>query len=233
MKNRILLVEDEEHLLDTLILNFESEGYEVIPATDGNKAIKYFKSAKYDLVVLDVMLPEMDGFNVCKTIRQENAHTPILFLTAKNSTQDKIYGLKIGADDFLTKPFNLEELLLRVHKLIARSKVSTSDSIVTNLYQFAGFTINFTTYEVSKGDIKFELSKKEVQLLKLLSEKSNEVVSRDTILEHVWGYEVYPTSRTIDNFILNFRKYFESNPKEPRYFHSIRGVGYKFTPNGI
>jgi two-component system alkaline phosphatase synthesis response regulator PhoP len=232
MKNRILLVEDEEHLLDTLILNFEAEGYEVIPATDGNKAIKYFKSAKYDLVVLDVMLPEMDGFNVCKTIRQENSHTPILFLTAKNSTQDKINGLKIGADDFLTKPFNLEELLLRVHKLIARGKSSSIESSNAHLYEFAGFSINFTTYEVSKGDKRFELSKKEVQLIKLLSEKPNEVVSRDTILEQVWGYEVYPTSRTIDNFILNFRKYFETNPKEPQYFHSIRGVGYKFTPKG-
>jgi two-component system alkaline phosphatase synthesis response regulator PhoP len=231
MKNRILLVEDEEHLLDTLILNFEAEGYEVIPANDGAKAIKYFKSAKYDLVILDVMLPEIDGYNICKTIRQENSHTPILFLTAKNSSNDKVYGLKIGADDFITKPFNLEELMLRISKLIMRSKPMGIESTASNLYSFAGFSINFSTYEVNKGSIKFELSKKEVQLLKLLSEKPNEVVSRDTILENVWGYEVYPTSRTIDNFILNFRKYFEENPKEPKYFHSIRGVGYKFTPH--
>jgi two-component system alkaline phosphatase synthesis response regulator PhoP len=125
-------------------------------------------------------------------------------------------------------------LLLRVSKLIQRSKsVNSQDIASTNLFSFSEFTINYTTYEVhSKSGKTFNLSKKEVQLLKLLSEKSNEVVSRDTILENVWGYEVYPTSRTIDNFILNFRKYFEVNPKDPHFFHSIRGVGYKFTPKG-
>ena len=231
MKNRILLVEDEEHLMEPMILNLELEGYEVIPATDGAKAIKYFKSAKYDLVVLDVMLPEIDGFNVCRTIRQENEHTPILFLTAKNTANDKIEGLKIGGDDFMTKPFVLEEFLLRVQLLIKRTKRNFIDT-PQQLYSFADFTINFATYEITKSSgNKISISKKEVQLLKLLSERSNEVVSRDTILETIWGYEVYPTSRTIDNFIMNFRKYFEKEAKNPKYFHSIRGVGYRFTPN--
>jgi two-component system alkaline phosphatase synthesis response regulator PhoP len=232
MKQRILLVEDEEHLMEAIMLNLEMEGYEVIPATDGLKAIKYFKSAKYDLVILDVMLPEMDGYNVCKNIRIENQHTPILFLTPKNTTQDKVEGLKIGADDFMTKPFDLEEFLLRVQLLIKRTKRFSNENLHTDLFSFNGFVINFQTYEVYKSDVVLvQLSKKEVQLLKLLSERANEVVSRDSILENVWGYEVYPTSRTIDNFILNFRKYFEENPKNPKYFHSIRGVGYRFSPS--
>ena len=232
MQSRILLVEDEEHLMESLILNLELEGYEVIPATDGLKAIKYFRSAKYDLVILDVMLPEMDGYNVCKNIRIENQHTPILFLTAKNTTQDKIEGLKLGADDFMTKPFSLEEFLLRVQLLIKRGKRGNVDYISLDKFSFGRFTINFTTYEVvDEIGNKIELSRKEVQLLKLLTERQNEVVSRDAILEYVWGYDVYPTSRTIDNFILNFRKYFETDPKNPRYFHSIRGVGYRFSPN--
>ena len=232
MKQRILLVEDEEHLMEAIMLNLEMEGYEVIPATDGLKAIKYFKSAKYDLVILDVMLPEMDGYNVCKNIRIENQHTPILFLTSKNTTQDKVEGLKIGADDFMTKPFDLEEFLLRVQLLIKRTKRFSNENLHTDLFSFNGFVINFQTYEVYKSDVVLvQLSKKEVQLLKLLSERANEVVSRDSILENVWGYEVYPTSRTIDNFILNFRKYFEENPKNPKYFHSIRGVGYRFSPS--
>lgn len=234
MKHRILLVEDEENLMDALILNLEMEGYEVIPAKDGLKALKYFKSAKYDLVILDVMIPEIDGFNVCKAIRMDNKHTPILFLTSKNTSQDKVEGLKIGADDFMTKPFNLEEFLLRVQLLIRRTQRVNPENTDNSIYQFADFKINFSTFEIAGVDNKIlNISKKEVQLLKLLSEHPNEVISRDEILEHVWGYEVYPTSRTIDNFILNFRKYFEENPKKPRYFHSIRGVGYRFTPNSI
>jgi len=232
MKDRILLVEDEENLMDALILNLEIEGYDVIPATDGIKALKYFKSAKYDLVILDVMLPEIDGFNVCKSIRMDNKQIPILFLTAKNTSQDKIEGLKIGADDFMTKPFNLEEFILRVQLLIKRTKKITNDLNENLIYSFSNFKINYSTFEIiGLKNTVFKISKKEVLLLKLLTEHPNEVISRDEILENVWGYELYPTSRTIDNFILNFRKYFEENPRKPRHFHSIRGVGYRFTPN--
>jgi two-component system alkaline phosphatase synthesis response regulator PhoP len=232
MKDRILLVEDEENLMDALILNLEIEGYDVIPATDGIKALKYFKSAKYDLVILDVMLPEIDGFNVCKSIRMDNKQIPILFLTAKNTSQDKIEGLKIGADDFMTKPFNLEEFILRVQLLIKRTKKITNDLNENLIYSFSNFKINYSTFEIiGLKNTVFNISKKEVLLLKLLTEHPNEVISRDEILENVWGYELYPTSRTIDNFILNFRKYFEENPRKPRHFHSIRGVGYRFTPN--
>jgi two-component system alkaline phosphatase synthesis response regulator PhoP len=205
------------------------EGYEVIQAVDGKQGYKYFKSAKFDLIILDLMLPHIDGLTLCKNIRLENAHVPIIMLTAKGSNQEKVEGLKSGADDYITKPFNLEEFLLRVQSLLRRSSSGTVKNSVPDIITIGNKTINFLTYEVSGASTEVVvLSKKEVQLLKLLVDKENEVVSRDTILEEIWGYEIYPTARTIDNFILNLRKYFEENPKEPKHFHSIRGVGYKF-----
>jgi two-component system, OmpR family, alkaline phosphatase synthesis response regulator PhoP len=230
MPVKILLVEDEEHLLNTIKLNLELEGYDVLPASDGNKAIEVFRKGKPDLVVLDVMLPGMSGLDVCRIIRQENDQVPVLFLTAKGTSYDKVYGLKLGADDYLTKPFDLEEFLLRVQILLKRRARISDPGAVPVVYKFGNSEINFLTYEIIdvKGE-KRELSKREVQLLRLLIERKNEVVSRDTILEEIWGVDSYSTSRTIDNYILAFRKYFEHNPKEPRYFHSVRGVGYKFT----
>jgi len=227
--SRILLVEDESHFLEAITLNLEMEGYEVIQAVDGKQGYKYFKSAKFDLIILDLMLPHIDGLTLCKNIRLENAHVPIIMLTAKGSNQEKVEGLKSGADDYITKPFNLEEFLLRVQSLLRRSSSGTVKNTVPDIITIGNKTINFLTYEVSGASTEVVvLSKKEVQLLKLLVDKENEVVSRDTILEEIWGYEIYPTARTIDNFILNLRKYFEENPKEPKHFHSIRGVGYKF-----
>ncbi|MEO6883781.1 MAG: response regulator transcription factor [Bacteroidia bacterium] len=228
--HRILLVEDEPHLQKAIRLNLEIEGYSVTLASTGKQAIQEFKAARFDLIILDVMLPEMDGFEVCQIIRLENKNIPILFLTAKNSSQDKIQGLKIGADDYLTKPFNLEEFLLRVQALLRRStKIILVENEMNN-YIFGNNKINFLTYEIFdfKGQ-KQQISKREIQLLKLLIENKNNVVSREIILERVWGYDVYPSTRTIDNYILAFRKYFEPHPKNPIYFHSVRGVGYKFT----
>jgi len=227
--SRILLVEDESHFLEAITLNLELEGYEVIQAVDGKQGYKYFKSAKFDLIILDLMLPHIDGLTLCKNIRLENTHVPIIMLTAKGSNQEKVEGLKSGADDYITKPFNLEEFLLRVQSLLRRSSSGTVKNSVPDIIAIGNKTINFLTYEVNGANAEVVvLSKKEVQLLKLLVDKENEVVSRDTILEEIWGYEIYPTARTIDNFILNLRKYFEENPKEPKHFHSIRGVGYKF-----
>jgi len=201
------------------------EGYEVIQAVDGKQGYKYFKSAKFDLIILDLMLPHIDGLTLCKNIRLENAHVPIIMLTAKGSNQEKVEGLKSGADDYITKPFNLEEFLLRVQSLLRRSSSGTVKNSVPDIITIGNKTINFLTYEVSGASTEVVvLSKKEVQLLKLLVDKENEVVSRDTILEEIWGYEIYPTARTIDNFILTLRKYSEENPKEPKHFHSIRGV---------
>jgi two-component system alkaline phosphatase synthesis response regulator PhoP len=231
MPFRILLVEDEEHLNEAIKLNLELEGYVVSAVNDGRKAIDAFRQERFDLMVLDVMLPEMDGFRVCEIIRLENSEMPILFLTAKNSSEDKINGLKKGADDYLVKPFNLEELLLRIRNLLRRTDRRRSSEKEYTFYEFGNNRVNFTTYEAhcTNGTI-IQLTKKEILLLKLLIERKNEVVSRELILETVWGYDVYPSTRTIDNFILTFRKYFEENPKESRHFHSIRGIGYKFTP---
>ncbi len=227
---RILLVEDEQSLADTIKLNLELEGYKVITANDGKKALKAFKQERFNLIVLDVMLPEMDGFTVCEAIRLDNAEVPILMLTAKNASADRVNGLKIGADDYLTKPFNLEELLLRINNLLKRTyRNGEAKQTNHNQYQLADYNINFGEMTVEKQDgKKINLTKKENALLKLLIDRKNEVVSREHILETVWGYDIYPSTRTIDNFIVTFRKYFEPDPGNPIHFHSVRGVGYRF-----
>lgn len=229
-KTSILLVEDEENLHEALKLNLELEGYEVTSAFDGAAALKAVSGEYFNLIILDVMLPEMDGISVAETIRLSNNEVPILILSAKNSSADRILGLKKGADDYLTKPFNLEELLLRVHKLIDKNKKLQDKSFLGNSYSFGDNIIDFKAQEATcKSGQKIQLSKKETMLLKLLIENKNEVVPREKILQAVWGYNVYPTTRTIDNFILSFRKYFEEDSRNPRYFHSVRGVGYKYS----
>ena len=220
---KILLVEDEESLVNVLTLNFEMEDYDVSVATSGLEALELFDHS-YDLVILDVMLPGLSGFDVCKAIRDQS-QVPILFISAKGTSTDRINGLKLGADDYLVKPFNLEELLLRVKILIDRQKVAEPEE---EGFEFDGNSINFKTYEISVGNEVSTISKREMELLKLLIAKKNEVVSRDEILDTVWGKDKFPTTRTIDNYILNFRKYFEPNPRKPKYFKSLRGVGYKF-----
>src|SRR5687768_6454566 len=228
-KTSILLVEDEENLHEALKLNLELERYDVTSAYDGATALKALESEYFDLIIMDVMLPEMDGISVTETIRLNNNEVPILILSAKNSSADRVLGLKKGADDYLTKPFNLEELLLRVQKLIEKNKKLQEKDSIGDIYSFGKNTIDFKAQEALKsGGEKIQLSKKETMLLKLLIENKNEVVPREKILQAVWGYNVYPTTRTIDNFILNFRKYFEEDSRNPRYFHSVRGVGYKY-----
>jgi two-component system, OmpR family, alkaline phosphatase synthesis response regulator PhoP len=229
-KTSILLVEDEENLHEALKLNLELEGYEVSSAFDGNKALQLVQEEYFDLVILDLMLPEIDGITVLETIRVQNIEVPILILSARNNSADKVLGLKKGADDYLTKPFNLEELLLRIQKLIDKNKKLHGKNAVGDTYTFGKNTINFRAQEaMTKNGESIPLSKKETMLLKLLIENKNEVVTREKILQAVWGYNVYPTTRTIDNFILSFRKYFEEDSRSPRYFHSVRGVGYKYT----
>ncbi|MBX2902041.1 MAG: response regulator transcription factor [Chitinophagales bacterium] len=230
MSVRILLAEDEENLADVIGMNLEMEGFEVVIATNGVEALKKFSEQYFNLVILDVMMPEMSGFEVCEKIRLSNLDTPVLFLTAKDNYLDKINGLKLGADDYLTKPFNLEELILRVRVLVKHSLKGTKEAVEAKSYVFGGNEINFVTYKAklaNGGEV--ELTKKETTLLKLLIDRKGTVVSRQQILNYVWGYDVYPSTRTIDNFILVFRKYFEKDARNPVYFHSIRGVGYKFT----
>ena len=224
---RILLVEDEESIRYAVKLNLEGDGHEVVTAGNGKKALELIESQHFDLLLLDVMLPDVDGFSITEQVRLTNREIPILILTAKDMAQDRITGLKKGADDYLTKPFNLEELMLRVNNLLRRSQRVKGE--VAETFEFGQNKVNFETFEAItwRGEA-IVLTKKEAMLLKLLVERKNEVVSRNQILQSVWGYDVFPSTRTIDNFILAFRKYFEKDPKQPRFFHSIRGVGYKF-----
>jgi len=227
-KGRILLVEDEEHLNDLVKMNLEMDGFRVIPEFNGVHAIQRFKEEKFDLVVLDVMLPGADGIQVCEAIRLIDNTVPIIFVSAKGTPEDRIMGLKKGGDDYLAKPFNLEELILKVNKSVNRVERNTAKANF-NEYRWGENFVNFQSYEAKGVNGDFILTKKESLLLKLLIENNDEVVSREKILQTVWGYTVYPSTRTIDNFVLAFRKYFERDPKKPVYFTSLRGVGYKFS----
>ena len=228
-KASILLVEDEENLHEALKLNLELEGYEVTSAFDGTEALRKINNEYFDLIIMDIMLPEIDGISVTESVRVNHNEVPILILSARNSSADRVLGLKKGADDYLTKPFNLEELLLRVDKLIDKSKKMQLKESIGDSYDFGNNKIDFKAQDaITWNGQRVELSKKESMLLKLLIENKGDVVTREKILQVVWGYNVYPTTRTIDNFILSFRKYFEEDSRNPKYFHSVRGVGYKY-----
>ena len=228
-QHRILLVEDEESLIEMIKFNLELEGYDVTPAVDGKIALDLSEKARFDLCILDIMLPKVDGITVCKTLRLRNQRIPILFLSAKSTVNDRVEGLKAGGDDYLTKPFNLEELLLRVINLLRLTRAPEQIQTELESYEFGGNKVDFENFQIFNvsGEEK-SLSKKETSLLKFLIENEGKVVSREEILDTVWGYDVYPTTRTIDNYILSFRKHFEEDSKNPKYFHSVRGVGYKF-----
>jgi len=226
--HHILVVEDESGLLEMIQLNLELEGFNVTTCSNGRQALEYSSQLdRFGLVILDVMLPEVSGLDICRAYRQQS-DVPILFLSAKGTTIDRIAGLKLGANDYLPKPFDLEELLLRVHVLI---RTKEKQNAITDTLRIGDWEVNYSTYEVQHSDsgIKQLLTKREIELLQLFQSKQEEVVSRDEILAELWGNDQYPTGRTIDNYILNFRKIFEKDPKNPQFFHSIRGVGYKFT----
>jgi two-component system, OmpR family, alkaline phosphatase synthesis response regulator PhoP len=229
-KFSILLAEDEENLQEALKLNLELEGYDLSVCSDGATALKSINKEHFDLIILDVMLPEIDGITVCETVRLKNMDVPILMLSAKSTSADKVLGLKKGADDYMGKPFNLDELLLRIGKLIKKSERISNKQTIDEIYTFGDNKIDFKASKaINYLNEEIVLTKKEVMLLKLLVENKNDVVTREKILQAVWGYNVYPTTRTIDNFVLNFRKYFEVDSKNPEFFQSARGVGYKFT----
>ena len=226
MPYKILIIEDELVLQQTLKLNLELEGYQTFACGNGADAISEIKKTTPDLILLDIMLPVYSGIEIYKQLKELNISVPVIFLTAKNNVQDKIEGLKLGADDYITKPFDLEELLLRIHNVLKRN---TSIKQESNIFQFDSCEINFATFQIKTREGKTEdLSKREMALLKLLVDNVNTVVSRDEILDKLWTKDENPSSRTIDNYILNFRKLFEINQKEPIHFQSIRGVGYKF-----
>jgi len=231
MAHKILLVEDEANLANAILLNLKLEGYTATWIKNGKtaNATLLSKPKNFDLVILDVMLPEKDGFEICKNFRNAGNDTPILFLSARNSGKDKITGLRLGADDYLGKPFHLEELLLRVRKLIRLGQGKGRSMASTRIDFHANCWIDFATYTIkTQAGEERSISKREALLLRLLASKSGEVVSREEILEVVWGYSAFPSTRTIDNYILAFRKYFEPDPKNPKFFLSARGVGYRF-----
>jgi two-component system alkaline phosphatase synthesis response regulator PhoP len=229
-KITICLVEDEQSLIEMIQFNLELDGYDVFAIRDGGLANEHFElKLDYDLFILDVMLPRISGLDLCKIIR-EKSQAPILFLSAKGTTQDRIEGLKIGANDYLPKPFDLEELILKV-KILTKKEGEQKDFLL----QVGELEVDFNTFEVRslENEIVHLFSKREIELLQLFQEKEGKVVSRDEILDRVWGKDSYPTARTIDNYILVFRKVFEKNARKPQFFHSIRSVGYKFTKTSV
>lgn len=221
----ICLIEDEENIVELIRLNLELEGFTVRSFQNGMRAKEMINEViQHDLIILDVMLPEYSGFDLCKDIRALS-DTPILFLSAKGIATDRIHGLKLGANDYLAKPFDLEELILRIRNL-----VSTKTDQKIKSVQIGEVKVNFSSYEAhNNGEIIHVFSKREIELLELFNENEGKVVSRDLILDKLWGKDHFPTSRTIDNYILTFRKIFENDPKNPIFFHSVRGVGYRFT----
>ena len=226
---RILLAEDDAAMRKAVKLNFVREGWHVVEAENGEEALALARQHRLDAAVLDVMMPKLDGIAVCKSLRTEGSQLPILFLTAKNDGEDRVEGLKAGGDDYLGKPFHIEELLLRVQRLL-RSRTQEGAEILKEYAFNHGGHIDFEAFEiVTQAGEKQRISKRECQLLRLLISKSGQVVSREEILEVVWGYHAFPNTRTIDNHIVTFRKYFEKDPKHPVHFTSVRGVGYRFS----
>lgn len=226
---RVLLVEDEENLRKVIKLNLKIENFEVIEATDGVMAQKKLSQEHFDIMILDLMLPELSGMDVLKFTQLNNLSIPTIITSAKDSSSDRINGLKEGADDYLTKPFEIEELLLRMNNLLRRS--NKESAAIETTFVFGPNKVNFKSWQASRHDHSFELSQKEIQILRLLITRKNEIVSRQDILKNVWGYDVFPSTRTVDNFISSLRKHFEDDPKSPDFIKSVRGVGYMFVVN--
>ena len=230
MSARLLVVEDEVHLAEVIGDNLRLEGWDVEVVGDGKLGLERIRAGAFDLVLLDVMLPGMDGFTICKTVRAEGDATPILFLTARGGTDDRIRGLELGGDDYLGKPFALPELILRVRAILRRSEWVAAPSAAGDVLALGEAKIDFKQRSASVGGRVFELSEKETLILRRLAEAPGEVVSRAQIVDTVWGYDAFPTLRTVDNFIVRLRRVLEPDPANPRYIHTVRGTGYRLTP---
>jgi two-component system, OmpR family, alkaline phosphatase synthesis response regulator PhoP len=227
---KILLVEDEEGLLLTLTDRLRSEGFEVSSAADGAAGLESALSGAFDLIILDVMLPKKNGYDVCRDLRQQGISTPVLMLTAKGETIDKVLGLKLGADDYLTKPFEMMELLARVEALLRRSPARHANGHGTSpgTFRFGEVSVDFRRAEVVKNAQPVELSAMEFKLLQFLIENRGQVHSRDHLLDAVWGYDAMPSTRTVDVHIAWLRQKLEENPKHPAFIQTVHGMGYKF-----
>jgi len=227
---RLMVVEDEEHLAEVIADNLELDGYKVEVVTHGSRALERIREEPPALVLLDVMLPGMDGFTICDTLRKEGRDVPILFLTARSSLDDRVRGLEIGGDDFLGKPFDLRELMLRVRAILKRSAWYQAPSTAGDVLTLGAARVDFKSYIATVDGRDVQLTQKESMILRCLAEKPGEVVSRTDILDRVWGYNAFPTERTIDNFIVRLRRLLEPDPQSPRYIHTVRGTGYRLTP---
>jgi DNA-binding response OmpR family regulator len=226
MTKKILIVEDDPGILLGLKDEFESEGYDVWVADDGQKGLDAARNRKPDLIILDIMLPVLDGYEVCKTLRKEEKKTPIIMLTVKDKEIDKVLGLELGADDYVTKPFSLRELLARAKAVLRRTEEHHED---LSTYTFGQIQLNFKKYEATKGGENLELTPLEFHLMRLLIQKKGEVLTRDDFLDGVWGEDNLSVSdRTVDSHIANIRKKLEEDPSNPQNIISVRGVGYKF-----
>jgi len=231
----VLVVEDDPHLASGIIENLRAEGYDVASVGDGRAALALLRERPCALVVLDVMLPQMDGYTVCRTLRERGDNTPVLFLTARGDPQDRIAGLEAGGDDYLAKPFHLQEFLLRVRAILRRREwyQRAAASPGGAILRFGDNEVDFRAFRARAWNgAAQELTEKEAMILKVLAERPGEIVSREDLLERVWGYDVFPSTRTVDNFILKLRKRFEIDPTAPRHFLTVWGVGYRFLPEG-
>ena len=218
--SRILVVEDEPALLRGLQDNLKAESYEVITASDGETGLRLARETKPDLILLDLMMPKMSGYEICQKLRAEGVSTPILILTARGEESDRVLGLDLGADDYVTKPFSVRELMARVRALLRRAQPSSGE------LRFADVVIDFHSYTATKSGATIEMTRKEFGILKYLSSRAGVVVSRDELLNEVWGYDAFPTTRTVDNHIAGIRAKLEQG--EPKHLITVHGVGYKF-----
>ena len=223
----ILIIEDEAAMRLGLQDNLEFEGYEVSQAADGKIGLEKGLKGQFDLIILDLMLPKLSGFDVCKQLRKAGIQTPIILLTAKGEEIDKVLGLEFGADDYMTKPFSLRELLARIKAILRRSSYSDTTSETVDRVQIGNLQIDFTHYQAFSAKGEEKLSHKEFEILKFLWEHRNQVVSRSALLEEVWGYESEPTTRTVDNFIARLRQKVENKAKRPSIILTVHGMGYK------
>ncbi|MGU8379094.1 response regulator transcription factor [Clostridium perfringens] len=226
---KVLIVDDEEHIRELIKFNLKKEGYDIEVAINGVEALNIIREIKFDLILLDLMLPEIDGLEVCKEIRrnEETSDIPVMMITAKGEEFDKVLGLELGADDYITKPFSIRELMARVKALLRRSNFKKEENII----KFGDVVVNFKTREVIKGTENVELTLKEFELLKLLIKNKDNILTRELLLDKIWGYEYIGETRTVDVHIRHLRKKIESDDKNPQYIQTIRGVGYKFTSN--
>jgi DNA-binding response OmpR family regulator len=226
---KILVVEDEPDIQLGLKYNLQNEGYEVETAGNGREGLEKASEDLFNLIILDVQLPEISGFDICRKLREHNVQTPIIMLTGKTDTFDKVLGLELGADDYITKPFNVRELLARIKAILRRGNGSDSKAEdIQNDVSIGKLTINFSGYiALDEDNQEVHLSHKEIDIIRYLYEKKNETVSRRELLEEIWGYNETPTTRTVDNFILKIRQKIENNPNSPKIILTVHGIGYK------